>query len=280
MSLEILKNGEMSEKMPKLFESKYIPLATFFKQSTNKEITLTYAEIETIIGQVLPNAAYLSSSWWKKTKPPALHYLAWTDYGYTVKSVELGKSVLFHSIVLETDERLSNEKESQDILVIREAELEDARPFIRLQETIFSETDFMLYGKSDIQMTVQSIRKEMASWQKTDNSILLLAIMNGQFAGYVLFTGGPAPRALHRASVVIGVKQEFSQKGIASSLMLHGEKWAKDAGISKLELSVIKENVKAQRLYKKLGFEVEGDRKNALIINGQFVDEYYMGKLI
>lgn len=266
--------------MAKLFESKYIPLANFFKQSTKKEITLTYNEIEAIIGQILPNAAYLSSSWWKKTKPPALHYFAWTDNGYSVKSVEIGKTVLFHSNVLETEERLIDENNQQDILIIREAELEDARSFIRLQESIFSETDFMLYGKSDIQMTVQSMRKEMTNWKNTANSILLFAIMNGQFAGYVLFTGGPAPRALHRASVVIGVKQEFAQKGIASSLMLHGEKWAKEVGISKLELSVIKENTNAQKLYKKLGFDIEGDRKNALIINGQFVDEFYMGKLI
>ncbi|WP_144510648.1 GNAT family N-acetyltransferase [Bacillus sp. FJAT-22090] len=266
--------------MTRHFENKYIPLATFFKQSTNKEITLTFNEIEAIIGQGLPNAAYLSSSWWKKTKPPALHYLAWTDYGYSVKDVELGKSIHFQSVVHEKDERTADENDQKAILVIREAELEDARAFIKLQETIFSETDFMLYGKSDIQMTVQGIRKNFTSWKNEVNSILLLAIMNGQYAGYVQFTGGPAPRALHRASVVIGVKQEFSKKGIASSLMYHGEKWAKEVGISKLELTVIKENIKAQKLYEKLGFENEGSRKNALIINGHFVDEFHMGKII
>lgn len=265
--------------MPRSLQSKYIPLATFFKQSTTKEITLKFEEIEAIMGQALPNAAYLSSSWWKKTKPPALHFFAWTDSGYSVKDVQLGKSVLFQSVVHETDERFSD-NDQQDILIIREAELEDARPFINLQESIFSETDFMLYGKSDIQMTVQGVRKEMNAWKNSTNSILLLAIMNGQFAGYLSITGGPGPRALHRASVVIGVKQEFANKGIASSLMLHGENWAKEVGISKLELSVIKDNLNAQHLYKKLGFKNEGDRLHALIINGQFVDEHYMGKLI
>lgn len=266
--------------MSKRLESKYIPLATFFKQSTTKEFSLTFDEIEIIIGQSLPNAAYLSGSWWKKTKPPALHYVAWTDFGYSVRDVELGKYVHFHSIVHEKDERTSDKNKQQDILIIREAELEDARAFINLQETIYSETDFMLYGKSDTQMTVQSIRKIMTSWKNSTNSILLLAIMNGQLAGYVQFTGGPAPRALHRASVVIGVKQDFAKKGIASSLMIQGERWAKEVGISKLELTVIKENMNAQKLYQKLGFENEGLRKNALIINGHFVDEFHMGKLI
>ena len=266
--------------MPKHSESKYIPLSTFFKQSSDKEITLTYEEIETIIGHVLPNAAYLSSSWWKKTKPPALHYFAWTDHGYSVKDVELGKSILFHSAVLESDQEISIGNNKRDILVIREAELEDARAFITLQETIFAETDFMLFGKSDRQMSVQSIRKSMTAWKSSKNSILLLAIMNGQLAGFVQFSGGPGPRALHRASVVIGVKKRFSKKGIASSLMRFGESWAREVGISKLELTVIKENTNAQKLYQKLGFENEGTRKKALIINEQFVDEFYMGKQI
>ncbi|MET0959698.1 MAG: GNAT family N-acetyltransferase [Psychrobacillus psychrotolerans] len=254
-------------------------MAAFFKQSTTQEITLTYVEIEAIIGHVLPNAAYLSSSWWKKTKPPALHYFAWTESGYSVKNVDLGKAIHFQSILHESNERNSDD-DSQDILIIREADLEDARPFINLQETIFTETDFMLFGKADRQLSVQSIRKSMNTWKTSPNSILLLAIMNGQYAGYVQFIGGPAPRAVHRASVVIGVKQAFSKKGIASSLMLQGEKWAKGSGISKLELTVIKENTNAQKLYKKLGFELEGTRKNALVINDQFVDEYYMGKQI
>lgn len=276
----IFNNIEMSEIMPKDFESKYIPLSNFFKQSTHKEITLAFVEIEAIIGHTLPNAAYLSSSWWKKTKPPALHYFAWTNYGYSVKEVELGKSVTFQGIIHEKDERPADENNQQDILIIREAELEDARAFIHLQETIFSETDFMLYGKSDIQITVQSMRKKMSAWKNSKNSILLLAIMNGQFSGFLLISGGPAPRALHRASVVIGVKKEFSQKGIASSLMRQGENWAKEVHISKLELTVIRNNVNAQKLYKKLGFENEGTRNNSLIINDQFVDEFYMGKLI
>lgn len=263
--------------MVKQFESKYIPLSNYFKKCIKKEFILTYEEIEAIIGQALPNAAYLSSSWWKKTKPPALHYFAWIDNGYSVKDVELGKSVIFHSSKEIDDEE--DDKE-QDILVIREAELEDARPFINLQEAIFSETDFMLYGESDFQMTVQQIRKRMTSWKTSSNSILFLAIMNGQIAGFILLQGTHAPRARHRASLVVGVKKQFSRKGIATSLINRAFLWAKEVGVTKLELSVIKENTIAHKLYQKAGFEKEGTRKNSLLINGQYVDEYYMGRII
>ncbi len=33
-------------------------------------------------------------------------------------------------------------------------------------------------------------------------------------------------------------------------------------------------------LYKKQGFEIEGTRRHAYIINGQYVDEYYMAKIL
>ena len=52
--------------MVKKLEKKYIPLATFFAEASQNEVTLTYTAIENIVGQQLPNAAYLNSSWWKK----------------------------------------------------------------------------------------------------------------------------------------------------------------------------------------------------------------------
>lgn len=33
-------------------------------------------------------------------------------------------------------------------------------------------------------------------------------------------------------------------------------------------------------LYKKQGFEIEGVRRQALVVNNHYVDEYYMAKLL
>lgn len=264
--------------MAKTTEAKYIPLYEYFKVTNQREVKLSFEQMEAILGQPLPNAAYLSQSWWKKTKPPALYYFAWVDNGFSVSEIDLGNYILFRNSIHEHEP--SSKQEQQDILIIREAETEDARAFIHLQETIYSETDFMLYGKSEQKQSVQGIRKRLEEWKQSRNSNLFLAIMNGEYAGYLVIIGGPSPRASHRASVVIGVKQAFSNKGIASTLMYHGENWAKNVGIEKLELTVIKENIIAQKLYNKLGFELEGTRKNALRIHGQYVDEYYMGKMI
>jgi RimJ/RimL family protein N-acetyltransferase len=56
--------------------------------------------------------------------------------------------------------------------------------------------------------------------------------------------------------------------------------WAKEKEISRLELTVIKDNVKAFNLYKKMGFILEGEKVHSLIIDGLPVNEYYLYKLL
>lgn len=53
----------MGITMTKKIEKKYIPLANYFDVALQQEITLSFSELENIMGQALPNAAYLNKSW-------------------------------------------------------------------------------------------------------------------------------------------------------------------------------------------------------------------------
>ena len=55
--------------------------------------------------------------------------------------------------------------------------------------------------------------------------------------------------------------------------------WAIENNITRLELSVICSNTIAKHLYEKNGFKVEGIKKNAMIIDGKYVDEFFMAKI-
>ncbi len=266
--------------MVKKMEKKYIPLESFFAEAAQNEVILTYTAIENIVGQPLPNAAYLNSSWWKKTKPPATHFLAWMNSDYTIKEIDLGRSVTF---IKETDEinvGQSTSANPENILIIRPVDLDDARAIIHLQQDIDTESDFMLFGKDERKMSVQSIRKRIGEWKKSDNSRMFVGILNGEFAGFVALVTGPSPRASHRASIVIGVRKAYYGKSVGTSLMTKAEAWAHEVGISRLELTVIENNEPALALYKKLGYNVEGTRSNSLLINGDYINELYMGKNI
>ena len=266
--------------MVKKMEKKYIPLESYFAEVAQNQVTLTYTAIENIVGQPLPNAAYLNSSWWKKTKPPATHFLAWMNSDYTIKEIDLGRSVTF---IKETDEinvDESNTTKPKNILIIRPVDLDDARAFIHLQQDIDTESDFMLFGKDERKMSVQAIRKRIGEWKKSENSRMFVGILNGEFAGFIAVVTGPSPRASHRASIVVGVRKAYYGKSVGTSLMSKAEAWAQEVRISRLELTVIENNAPALALYKKMGYTVEGTRINSLFINGEYLNELYMGKYI
>ncbi|HSQ88885.1 GNAT family N-acetyltransferase, partial [Romboutsia sp.] len=90
--------------------------------------------------------------------------------------------------------------------------------------------------------------------------------------------GGPK-RIKHTAYIVIGIREKFRGKGIGSKLFSELDIWARENNITRLELSVICSNVVAKHLYEKNGFEVEGIKRNAMIIDGKYVDEFSMAKL-
>jgi RimJ/RimL family protein N-acetyltransferase len=52
--------------------------------------------------------------------------------------------------------------------------------------------------------------------------------------------------------------------------------WARAAGITKVELEVFPHNAPAIALYRKLGFEEEGRRRNLYRIGGHHVDAVLM----
>ena len=260
-------------------EKKYIPLAEFFQNSTQAEITLTYEAIENIMGQELPNAAYLNLSWWKKTKPPLTHYLSWHNADYNVIDVKLGRSVTFSR--LQNKERLDQiEGSNKHTYIIRSIEMDDARSFINLQETIFSECDFEYFSTNEQNLTVQQIRKCMAEWRKVKTSNILLCIVNGEFAGYILIKGNTSSRTKHVASLRIGVATSFQHIGIGSALLTQAEQWCRNHQIERLEANILAHNEKAKSLFEKHNYISEGVRKSSFKLHDELFDEIYYSKLL
>ncbi|WP_407927862.1 GNAT family N-acetyltransferase [Gracilibacillus suaedae] len=48
----------------------------------------------------------------------------------------------------------------------------------------------------------------------------------------------------------------------------------------RMELTVAASNRSAVALYKKIGFEIEGTKRKALLVENEYLDEYYMAKLL
>ncbi|MBB6283755.1 GNAT family N-acetyltransferase [Geobacillus subterraneus] len=112
------------------------------------------------------------------------------------------------------------------------------------------------------------------------NKTIFVAEMENKLVGFLAVIGGDVKRNRHSANVVLGVLEDYQGQGIATKLFHEAFEWAKEVGISRLGLTVMKGNDKAFNLYRKMGFVLEGERIQSLRVNGEFVDEYYMYKLL
>lgn len=81
----------------------------------------------------------------------------------------------------------------------------------------------------------------------------------------------------HCGTLGIGILPAFRGQGLGRRLMTAAIDKARAKGLTRIELTVRTDNLNAIALYKKLGFEMEGTKKNAVRVDGAYEDLYFMG---
>ncbi len=166
------------------------------------------------------------------------------------------------------------------MLTIREITEDDAGPFLEMCRALDEETKFMLLEPGERTLSVEEQRERIQSLADRENSTILVAEMDGQLVGYIYADGGRYRRNQHCAHIVIGVRAAYAGQGIGARLFEELIDWAGKHGLTRLELTVMTHNVRGVRLYQKMGFEIEGLRRRSLFVDGEYVDEYAMSRLI
>lgn len=164
--------------------------------------------------------------------------------------------------------------------MIREVTRHDVDKLASLIQQVERESDFMLFEADERIITPEQQLKRIESMQNEENSTIIVAEVDHQLVGYLVAIGGSANRNKYSVYIVIGVLSEFAGQGVGTKMFEALLNWAVKQKIHRLELTVMKHNVRAVALYKKMGFEIEGIKRDSLYLNGKFVDEYYMGRII
>lgn len=97
--------------------------------------------------------------------------------------------------------------------------------------------------------------------------------------GYLSAEKGSLNRIAHSAYIVVGILSEYRGKGIGTEFFRRLDIWAEEMKVSRLELTVICENSVAKHLYEKNGFEIEGIKRKSVLVDGKYLDEFYMVKI-
>ncbi len=166
-------------------------------------------------------------------------------------------------------------------MIIREIKASDAERFATLTPQIEAESEYMLWEAGERNVPVEQQLKMIEGIEQKENSIILVAEGDSkELVGFLMAVGGNTKRNKHSAYIVMGILKEYRGKGIGTMLFKKLEQWAFNQNIHRLELTVVTRNKAAISLYKKMGFEIEGTKRHSLFIDSEFVDEYYMSKLL
>ncbi|TJY40692.1 GNAT family N-acetyltransferase [Cohnella pontilimi] len=162
---------------------------------------------------------------------------------------------------------------------IRPIEVDDAENFLNLNKEL-DESGFMLYDPGERQTTVEQQKQYIQKILAEPTTIFFVAEMENNLVGFIAALGGNLIRNRHSAHLVVGVLEDYRGQGIATKLFHKVFEWAKEAGLLRIGLTVMKDNHKAFNLYRKMGFILEGEKVHSLKVNGEYVNEYYLYKLL
>ncbi|ELB2808000.1 GNAT family N-acetyltransferase [Vibrio alginolyticus] len=163
---------------------------------------------------------------------------------------------------------------------IREVRASDAQSVLDLMYQLDRESKFMMLEEGERTTTLEQQVQILESFCES-NSKAMFVISNEQGVyGFVAGIGNSANRNCHSMYCVMGIRKSASGCGYGKQLLNHLETWAIEHEFTRLELTVMCHNDRAFNLYQKHGFEVEGTKRNSLKVDGQYIDEFFMSKLL
>ena len=134
--------------------------------------------------------------------------------------------------------------------------------------------------------TLQTPFPSKERWKKlmaepAEGDYLLLAFVDGEIAGLAgLHPVGKSPRRAHARMLSICVIAPFQGKGVSTKLMQAlmelADKWLP---VTRIELTVFSDNVRAIKLYERFGFVAEGTHKAYALRDGAYADTLAMARV-
>ena len=148
------------------------------------------------------------------------------------------------------------------MLNFREIVVSDYQEFNKLYKLIESESDFMLYEKDERKTTDEQQKNFLERLTVDPNSTIIIAEFKNLMVGFIgIINESPRKKRFSRY-VAMGILKEYHGRNIGTQLMRQCIDYCNNQGVERIELTVVKDNIKAVNLYKKFGFEIEGIKKN------------------
>lgn len=158
---------------------------------------------------------------------------------------------------------------------------EMAQDIIDYVKNASGETANLITTPEEFNMPVEQEERYLKSVLDSRLSNMLVMIEDGNIVGQCGLHGREGRKRIgHVSSLGITILKSHWNKGIGKKLIQAQIDYAKSNDITKINLEVRVDNEAAVHLYKKMGFEHEGINRRNMLIDGEYVDTYYMGLLL
>lgn len=136
---------------------------------------------------------------------------------------------------------------------------DDANMLIDYLKTVTGETRFLMCAPDEVKYTTEDDLIFIKEHNESENGLLILAFVDGEYAGNCSFEGKTSSRRIkHRAGIGIALFQKYTGFGLGRLLMEVLIRKIKDQGYEQAELTVVGGSDGAYHLYESLGFKEYG----------------------
>ncbi|WP_040213894.1 GNAT family N-acetyltransferase [Clostridium polynesiense] len=160
-------------------------------------------------------------------------------------------------------------------IIIRKVKVEDAEEIYKIRQMNGVMENILAYPgepQDKLYKRIQGLG---------DNDYWFVAEVDERPVGLVALSVHPNPRKKHVGHIAIMVNEYYHGRGIGTKLMEYVIYISdNELNLKRLELFVFSENLKAYKLYKKLGFQEEGVLKASALRYGHFSDEILMARVL
>lgn len=166
------------------------------------------------------------------------------------------------------------------MIKIREAQLEDAQILMEAEQCIAA-TPGLLASRPH-ELKTESFQTKIRLLRAIPNGKYIVAESGNQIVGHALLDPMGLEAIEHVVRLTIAVHSGHEEQGIGEKLLSYLIDWAKTAPkVEKIELNVRAVNLRAIRLYQKLGFTFEGRIRHRMRMpDSSYIDELEMGLFV